>query len=782
MQQQEMKERAEKAELELQESEYKLGVATNRISTLVNELNQEQQAKEAVQAELQDSNVTLRKTIAILKATQQTEQALTSEALLLIQAIKDSVADGNKLHNLLQGNHNDEVMRRSATREFYQSVSTVLKGAIATLDEIASIDKENQGRSEKALSLENQKRLQAIDETVVVVSSIAALMEDVSTHINQSISTQMIPQMSLLSGEMRSKITKTREQINVGDENLKSSCGEAIRHLEESSTKLRTMITTHKEQTEHSLMNVRIAIDASKAKAETMVKDAEEAIKQAQLHSKATRTTLNNVLLDWKSAGVEVTNRIIEVSSAQHLVLGNTYDFLNNEMSCHQTVNKELEAQVEYLRTLEEAQIETLEKQSMQLDMQQRQLDEAKVRQASLCKTVMSTVINGVRDLVTEQLQLVMVDQAKRTEELISNSCMVKDLNDVLCGASVELFEELKSTNSKLRAEAKSLQDADASVLTVLDAGKSAISCVLQLAEEHQSALDNCATGAQRQIEDLECNDKKISKARDSLRHDRELLTKFMNESSNTATDSIALIAEKGSKLASFSSDVIVHEATKSFSQITEPSEKVRLQLFQELQSMEDTIVDGVNEISNLATGHSESIDDASMRMRRSVAEFKSTTCDQHRFQSKEMRNNLTNMIKSHGEATMVSVGICRDHIANATEKTQNFGHSVIKMDEDAGFAPSRTMIDFNSDLTATPDEEFILKGIDLEVLETSPILNTSTTTTEECISMENKSTRESVLRESSLGNQNTNDDEISPGKRRLLDSGRLPRRTKRKE
>jgi hypothetical protein len=706
---------------------------------------------------------------------------LTSEALSLIQALKDSVADGNKLHNLLQGNHDDEVMRRSATREFYQSISTVLRGAMATLDEIATNDKENQGRFGNALSLEHQKRLQAIDETFVVVSKIATLMEDVSTHINQSISAQMIPQMRLLSGDMKSKITKTFEQIDIGDVNLKSSFGEAIRQLEEFSSNLRMMTTKHKEQTDHSLLNVRMAIDASKAKAETMVKDAEEAIKLALLNSKETRTNLNNMLIDWKSAGVEVTNRIIEVSSAQHLVLGNTYDFLNNEMSCHQTVNKELEAQVEYLRTLEDAQIETLEKQSMQLDTQKRQLDEAKVRQASLCKTVMAAVINGVKDLVTEQLQLVMADQAKRTEELISNSCMVKDLNDVLCGASVELFEELKSTNSKLRAEAKSLQDADASVLTVLDAGKSAISCVLQLAEEHRSALENCATAAQGKIEDLECIDKKISKARDSLCHDRELCSKVMNESSNTAAESIAHIAEIGSKLACFSSDVIINEATKSFSKLKEPSEKLRLQLFKELKSMEDTIVDGINECSSLATNHSKSIDDASLLIGRAADDFKSTTCDQHRLQSNDMRDKLSDMIKSHGDATQMSVGICRGHIASATEKTQNFGHVVIKMDEDVGDAPNRNMIDFNSDLTATPDAELILKGVDLGTMETFPVLNTSTTTSEEGHTIDKSSTSESVLRESSLGNQNTSD-EISPGKRRLVEAGRLTRRTKRKE
>lgn len=55
-----------------------------------------------LEGQLWDTEETLRKTSVVLRATQQSTQALTSEVLTLLQAVKDSIDDGDKLHKMVQ--------------------------------------------------------------------------------------------------------------------------------------------------------------------------------------------------------------------------------------------------------------------------------------------------------------------------------------------------------------------------------------------------------------------------------------------------------------------------------------------------------------------------------------------------------------------------------------------------------------------------------------------------------------------------------------------------------
>ena len=791
MQQQEFVDRAEKAEQAQQELQFDLEAAGIQITTLTGDLNDERNAKEAVQTQLHHSEVALKKTAAVLKATQQTEQSLTSEALVLLQALKDSVADGDTLYDMVQARREDEVERRCATRDFHQSIATALKDAVSNLDNIVTSDKENQAVVGEAASIDHQHRIEAIDEAQAVVSKIAALVADLSGQVSDSMSNDMIPKVDLLATRIKSSTEETRAIITDGDTELSSSCAAARHQLESFATVLQEMNTQHNKATEDSLSNVEQAIMETKAKVESMVKTTGQAIQIAQDHSLETRATLNNVLKDWKGAGSVATAQVIEISAAQHRALENSYNLLNSEMKRHHTMNKELESQVDFLSAKQDYQLGKMENQYTQLGLQQRQLEIAKASQASLCNTVMNTVIDGVKNLVTEQLKLVIADQVERTAELIRSNCSVTSLNEEGRGASVEMFDGLITTNTALREEAKSMHETDASVLTALDTGRSAIANVHQVAENHQIALENYATAAEEEMNTLETDvHADIAKVRDQMYLAGELCAEQMDKNTDVASESISQLAEIGSTAMSFSRDEIVKKATASLAKIEEPCAELLSQVSQNLKSMEETTGDGAKEAVRLVKKHLEAIAETNTSVARSADYFNSTTCEHHRSQSNAASEKTTATMKSHGVAAKVFVSDCRDHIVGAADKSHEFGHAVIKMDTEVEAAPKRTNIDYDEDLTSTPDEEVVLKGIGFGTVEpsTESVLDT-TATTEENTSIDDTSetsfvstTKSPVLRENSLNRQaDAEVSKVSPGKRRRGTTSLVPRRTKHK-
>lgn len=142
MQQQEQKEQAEKAQQLLQKE---LDDARRELAIRTADLRSLEATAKALKGKLRNTEENLHKTSVVLMATQQSEQALTSEAsALLQQALKDSIDDGDKLHKLVQVSREDEVNRRILTREFNRSIADIVKVARSKLEDIAASNKEHQ--------------------------------------------------------------------------------------------------------------------------------------------------------------------------------------------------------------------------------------------------------------------------------------------------------------------------------------------------------------------------------------------------------------------------------------------------------------------------------------------------------------------------------------------------------------------------------------------------------------------------------------------------------------
>lgn len=773
MQQQEQKGQAEKAQQLLQKE---LDDARRELAIRTEDLRLLENTAKALEGKLRDTEETLRKTSVVLRATQQSEQALTSEASALLQALKDSIDDGDKLHKMVQASRDDEINRRFLTREFNRSIADIVKVARSKLEDIAASNKEHQRIVGEVVSSDHAQRLVAIEEARVVVSEMTEMMARACDHVSFGTSHETVPLLESLKDNIKLNIDEMRSMILSGDKDLSRSCAAAEQQLTNFSKALLEMNAKHDSKVKDSLFDVETAISNSKTKAEMMVKDAEEAIEAAQARSLGARLMLKNMFNNWKETGNEAAHRINDLSYTQHLVLENTHDLLKSEMERHEAVNEALKAQLESLNCRDASQREALELQTRQLMLQQKQIDEAKQCQELLCGSVVDTVVNEVKNLVTMQMKLIMADQSQRTEELKSTIASIKELNGVLCNASVQMFDELRSTNASLAAEGRKLQSTDASLLTVLDDGKTAMTSIQREAEGQQNSLSLYEIETEEQLRELEAVNNEIENARQGMLTAGKACAKHMEKSIDIATESISEIAVIGSEAISFSQNVVIREAAISLAHIEEPRPNLLLNVSNHLDSMENSVVGGAKQLSVLAQMHSDEIFETTASISNTAANFKESTCAQHRSQCNLSRDKLAAVVQSHVDATEVLVSDCGGIIGSAAEKTQAFGGSVIAMDDQVDTAPPRKTIEFTEKLTATPREEVLLEGFRREQDDPTSIVSSSEDTSGDV----NISETSGVLREIFSSNH-TSEGAASPGKRRRIESSQSARRAKQK-
>merc|ERR1740139_743913 len=136
MVQQEITDRAVKAEKALCYIEEKYEEAAIENRKLNETAKVELAEKEAITRELTETQLTLKKTGAILNATQDNEVTLTAEGTALIKTVEESVQDGEKLHQNLVETREADVERRLATRKFHAATVSVLDNIMTTLNDL----------------------------------------------------------------------------------------------------------------------------------------------------------------------------------------------------------------------------------------------------------------------------------------------------------------------------------------------------------------------------------------------------------------------------------------------------------------------------------------------------------------------------------------------------------------------------------------------------------------------------------------------------------------------
>lgn len=173
LQMQEVQERAEKATADLLESQQQLYAANKEIKMLKGVVEVETEKRKLTEKELNETQIQLKKTEFILKATQETELALTSEAQSLISSLEGIVVERNDLHALVVLQRDQERDRRQAAKQFQEAALVVLSNIASSFNSISTTIEESQLSATTIATQNHEAGRHSVSETQQLILDIA---------------------------------------------------------------------------------------------------------------------------------------------------------------------------------------------------------------------------------------------------------------------------------------------------------------------------------------------------------------------------------------------------------------------------------------------------------------------------------------------------------------------------------------------------------------------------------------------------------------------------------
>lgn len=692
---------------------------------LVSELESEQRTREALEQKLYKTEVALQRTTVVLKATQQTEESLTSEALALLQALKASMDDANVLYDMVQASRDKDTRMKQGTRDFVGSVAEKLKSALDILDQVVGHTTKTRDNMGKLIGSELDEQKMAMEAVREVVSELSTSVVNLSSSLVSHMSDGVIPNVQKLSETVTARADELQSISALGDEQLASSCQHASLQLGTFGHELGEMELDHSKMVRDSMAAIETAILGTKQRVESMVHDAGVKIQEVRDRSFDTREAFSHVLKEWSDTTLSATNQVNEIAQTQRNTLRQAYDTLETEARCYNAIDNELVSQVGILDETRYSQFTTLTSQSEQLDLQINELNAVREAHKDLCKNAVARVMDGVHALVTEQLDRVMSEQSKQVSQMEARSREALSLNKDLGSVTDGLLRKIANTNDNIRNHSRALRSADAIVLDALGREQGALGKVLRITEDHQNAKEGFSSDVAVTLRNLERADADIGTVGKSLTCAGQVcVDRIEADVQSVANESVSMIGEKGRNVVSFVQNEVLTKASEAIVNVQEPREHLSEQLRQKLAEIRESARSGAANIKAATEQQITTLSTASTRVSQAADEFTMSTCSKQRDRTERMHAEMSGLLDSSTEDLHILISKCKGNISQADTSTAEFGHSFVDMDAVVPDAPPKTTIQYNHELSATPDDETILRESEHPARYVAPIKN----------------------------------------------------------
>jgi len=711
LQEKELSDRAEAAEGRCQLLEGNLENSLQELTQNKSELKLERRCKNMIEEELCQTKLKLKQTAALLKATQETEIALSSEATALIQTLYQSIAYSNSLYDSMKRNREEKVLTRKSTCKFHDTVMSLLKKVLTKLEEFGKNQDENKRVLVESLTNDNLERNDAIDTAQNLVSDIISTVTILSNTLQDSLSTDTIPNAETAKTNIQILVDEIRNDAIEGDASLSKSCSEARSQLQLFSKLLDEHKFYQEQATEKSQLQIEKVLSDAESQVKNMLQHAETAIGKTKQHSAELRDTLHSILCEWKALDLKATVHTRDIADSQLSSLNDTSALLESGMQRRVVVSEELSSQRVFLKAKRKSQFAEVESQSKIILNQKAQLEASKKHHALLCQNFLDNVVKGVQNLVSEQLKVVVADSEARAGEILHSNKELFSRTEELKLGCANIYEDLDSSNAKLLHEEHIMKATDESILEKLKAGHDAFSDLHNCANDLYTKQEEIASTAKEKVHSLESIDMKLGDVCRNLSNDGNLSLKHMENSvRDVANESITLLASKGLDTLVLSRNEIIPAALQNIVQIEKPRDQVIKDISKGLDIILHKNQDGVDHLNQIVKKQLGKIKQANVEIEETGNEFRVKTCGYHKSQSNKKFRDIVTMIGWNEEFANSLLVSNKQNINDACMEMTSFGRDVIEMNVQVPVTPERQELKYSETLTSTPEESVIFQ------------------------------------------------------------------------
>ena len=716
LQQQELVEQAELAEVAKAKMEQQYKQAATENETLKVDLDKEVAEKEATEKALRETEIALRKTTATLCATQKTEASLTTEAKALIVFLESSVAQGDEMHRIVLKNRDEDIERRHATQQFNAAAVSLLERVVKSLRGVLKQEEKYQLEVSQFADNGTEQNLQFIRQTLEVIGGCSKQVSSTVSTFKHCMVTDngILPTLETATSGVVDGAATTKKIMTNAEKDLQvqfeSSKGDLLKFAE----RLKQLESIHNTSASETLGALKENVNAANDNVSSLVLSATKALDGVREQRESTREVFREILDEWKQATIESGSKITESASKEHRAVIDMIQTVTSELKCCDDMETNLSTQRSLLETTGALHAQELESEGKLLASQKEAFAESFERQKALYASVVTNILSGVEELVQQQMAAVTKECEVSYGSTVASNQALAERNSRAEKSAKALLHELGSTNDSLRSQVQSVRSNDNGVIGFLNNTGSVLGKIKSYSADQMKSTDAFSTKAGKYIndgQDLEITAQSIP---ESLQTDGERCNSHMTESVlDDATTRITNLAEDGRSVATFTRDEVLTKFISSIEEMEKPRNGVMSTFAQECDAIRICAMKGKNIINEKASEMTDTLDVLGEDIQNTEISFVKEVVDNHQASVTELKKQLHKSSKNH--ENLVVAGLSESAVKTQDVKTSvdDFACVTLRTQEQVEPAPERNHIVYSSELTSTPSESIILQAFE---------------------------------------------------------------------
>lgn len=715
-QQQTIIDRAEKAEKIARVRDKELNECSKRLDLMEKAFTVERKQKEELQHRLVMTEDSLMKTNAILKATQVTEETLKAQATMLINAVKKSVSESERMYQQLLANRESDVIRKSVTRDFHMTTAAILEDIVENLLEL--LEKERQFHVTIVNHVEDgsNQDLKSLDRSLEDIERATAYITELSNTVKKNLSIGDDGAKAVLSEMMKSvgaSLSHTEKKLTQDENEMSLSLTEMFENLDAYSIKMKSMSDTYEMRSSNALKE----LGTNSTESTKMITDAVTVMvattNSMTNASSQTRDELDVILSDLRGSYLESYKNIEKKTKGQIETMSNTLQHFKVGMRHHDEVQNGLKDYDNFLTSKTESHSQTLSQQNDLLSLQQASFMEAKDKQQKLQKELFHNVLSGVQSLLKAEMIRLSKLHNEQLQSFKEINTKAADLNTSIGSITEEIVTESNERNESLNRHVEESRNNDVTICDGVTESNEVFMELQDLTLSQHDLITKYGIDFDTKMSTLASYDiplrEGLEKLKKEERHIHEHLSTVLVGSARGRLEELKEIEE--SQMGLFN-DTVITRTTNDLSAIQEKRAPVMQDISSRFTSLLNTAEGDRKTIDEIILNQCSVAQETKEKAEEELKHFQDESFVMRKDEIEEQQMLLVGDIENHLQWTSEIRSTTLRKTKETEEQIGIFGTEVIKMKEAVPDVPVYKPVTYDGNLASTPHMSEIIKTL----------------------------------------------------------------------
>jgi kinesin family protein 11 len=721
LQQQDLSDRAEKAESDLVLKEFELSEVKGENAILKKEVANEREQREALAFLQRKTETDLKQTTAILEATKCTEVCLTKEAQGVLGALEASIGNGEHLQSQLSEARDDAVDKRNITKKFHTATVLLLNTVVAKLKEFPMAEEMHKSEIVNLTAIGRQREESSHSCTIELVQGIKHDVERMTNTIKQHINGDegMSGILTNMASIVEEKSQVAKSSIEDGEDALSTAFDDTLERLKGYSDQIKSMNSDFLFSSQTIASSIETNICECKEQMVAFVALATQSLGDVSDANTRSHDQLSSVLKDILESTASSSMSISKQAEMQREYLstslksfesGMRYNNMNSEIAKHNLILKEQgSAHMKQIADLKEI-----------VKTQELSFEEAAVNQRAIQEETLKNIFKGVQNLVTEGIgHLAHGNEVAHQTFSASNEVMMQ-ANYATQLSAENIFSGMKAATDTLEKDVESAQENDIMIGQTVQETSSVIQELANSVISQKSHIDSVVDSGTICIQDLTQNSAQMACIVKQLDADKDDVGGFIYDTVlSEAKVGVETLRKSTAELSEFASRTILNNVQNDINAMRKPRDEWKA-----------GTIDCVDKISSAVHDSSLTLGSTMQMQDHTASELVQCVASKHddfvniqsltRLQEIEQHEVcIRSELEKHMSSTVEVMTDCTSGLNTTEGQVKKYSKIDMRCDETVKPLGKILQIDYNSKFTSTPADDEIIEGLDLSFPDT---------------------------------------------------------------